>query len=228
MVLVGVGAQAMEPKRNSHWIAIISIAVLLHLVLFYSIKPGFFTAFKKTVDTGEDTGQGQPLPAHFIITIPVEIDDSPTPDMEQNPVQEPERPVAVNQQTTKNPPTPLNQKGYSDEAASDLESLIGDSPQALPDNIGPEAVLIPPRPVEITWPDTRRLKHCLGHHVDVEIEVSSEGLILQVKAQHSSQPPDCVEAALQSARFIVFEPGLKDGAPATMWTRIRIEFRRKN
>jgi len=224
---VVVSAQAMERKSNKHWIAIISIAVLLHLALFYSVKPGFFRAFKKTIDTGENEGQGQPLPAHFIITIPVEIDDSPNPDMEQNPVQEPVKPVFVDQQTTKNSSTPLDKKGYSDDPAADLESLIGESPQALPDNIGLESVLIPPRPVEITWPDTRRLKHCLGHHVDVEIEVSSDGRILQVKAHRSSQPPDCVEAALQSARFIVFEPGLKDGAPATMWTQIRIEFRRK-
>jgi outer membrane biosynthesis protein TonB len=218
----------MEQKnRKKHWIVIVSIAVLLHVALFYTVKPGFFAAFKKTVDADAGNGAGQPIPPHFIITIPVEIDDSHSPDIEQNPVQEPATTVSVDHQATESPVTPVVKEGYSDEPAADVDNLLGDAPQTLPDNIGPRAVVIPPRPLEITWPDTRRLKHCLGHHVDVQIEVSSDGSILQVKAADATQPADCIDAALKSARLIVFEPGVKDGLPVTMWTRVRIQFRKK-
>ncbi|MFQ5511692.1 MAG: energy transducer TonB [Candidatus Krumholzibacteriia bacterium] len=215
-------------SRKKRWIVVVSIAVLLHVALFYSVRPSFFSAFRKTIDADSGDGRGQPAPPRFIITIPVEIDDSPSPDMEQNPVQQPTPKVVAEHQATENAVTKELREGYETETPADIENLVGESPQTMPDNIGPEAVVIPPRPLEITWPDTRRLKHCLGHHVDVHIEVSAEGHILQVKADDPGQPPDCIEAALRSARLIVFEPGHKDGHPATMWTRVRIEFRKKN
>ena len=214
-------------SRKNQWVVIVSVAVLLHLALFYTVRPSFFSVFKKSIDADTGDGLGQLAP-HFIITIPVEIDDSANPLTEQNPVQESATRAPVHHQPTRSPVTPPAKEGYSDEPAADIEQLVGEGPQTLPDNIGPEAVAIPPRPVEITWPDTRRLKHCLGHHVDVRIEVSPEGVILQVKAEETTQPQDCLEAALRSARLIRFEPGLKDGVPVTMWTRIRIEFRKMN
>ena len=218
----------MEQKnRKKHWIVIVSIAVLLHVALFYTVKPGFFAMFKKTVDADAGDGAGQPIPPHFIISIPVEIDDSHSPDIEQNPVQEPTTKVSVDHPAMESPVTPVTKEGYSDEPSADVESLVGDAPQTLPDNIGPPAVVILPRPVEITWPDTRSLKNCLGQHVDVQIEVSSDGSILQVKVADATQPAECIAAALQSARLIIFEPGVKDGLPVTMWTRVRIEFRKK-
>jgi hypothetical protein len=88
-------------------------------------------------------------------------------------------------------------------------------------------VSIPPRPIEITWPDTRSLQHCLGHYIDVKIHVSATGKILDAQAAEEDHPADCLQAALDSANRIIFEPGQIDGQPARMWTLVRIDFRRK-
>ena len=92
---------------------------------------------------------------------------------------------------------------------------------------GAELVEIPPRPLEITWPDTHDLKHCIGHQIDVRIQVDEDGTILNVEVDDTGQPSDCVMAALESAREIVFSPGLINGKPAKMWTQIRIDFKKK-
>jgi TonB family protein len=81
--------------------------------------------------------------------------------------------------------------------------------------------------VEITWPDTRQLRHCLGEDIDVRIEVDEDGTVLSVEPVDKKQPKDCMRAAIESARAIVFEPGEVDGVPTRMWTQVRIEFRKK-
>jgi len=87
---------------------------------------------------------------------------------------------------------------------------------------------VPPRPVEITWPETKGLGHCLGLEIAIRIEVDKEGEVLQVKAVDAGHPPDCTKAALDAARLIRFRPGLVKGRPARMWTQLRIDFRRKS
>jgi hypothetical protein len=87
--------------------------------------------------------------------------------------------------------------------------------------------MIPPRALEITWPDTRDLGHCLGHHIDIMIQVDEKGSIVSIKPLDSNHPQDCIDAALESARQIVFEPGRVNGVPASMWTQVRIDFRKK-
>jgi hypothetical protein len=87
-------------------------------------------------------------------------------------------------------------------------------------------IKIPPRPLQITWPDTRDLEHCLGQHIDVRIQVDEDGSILRIEAGELDHPEDCLEAALKSAREIVFAPGRINGKPARMWTQIQIDFTR--
>jgi hypothetical protein len=82
--------------------------------------------------------------------------------------------------------------------------------------------------MEITWPDTHHLEHCLGQHIDVRIQVSKTGEILQMHVEDEDHPEDCLKAALDSARRIVFAPGKINGRPARMWTRIQIDFQPKN
>ena len=108
-----------------------------------------------------------------------------------------------------------------------LDEMLGEAAHTLPQGPGVNDVQIPPRPLEITWPDTRELKHCLGHQIDVRIEVGEDGAILQIEVEEEGHPPDCVLAALQSARQIVFAPGRVGGKPTAMWTQIRIDFEKR-
>lgn len=218
--------------KSREWIIIIAVAIVIHVALFFFIRPSFFSAFRKTIDETSETGEGQPFTQTAILTIPIEIDDVSEVE-EQNPVQETaearRREEKRHQEVTR---VILNDavttdEGPAAEAETDVDNLSGQSPQTLPHNIGPEAVVIPPRALEITWPDTRKLRHCLGHHIDIRIQVAEDGAIARVEALSNDHPPDCIRAALESARRIVFEPGQKDGRPTTMWTQVRIDFRKK-
>ena len=214
-------------SNRKEWTVIIVIAVLVHVVLFFSIKPGFFAAFQKKPSADDvGGGQGQPMPPHTIISIPIEIVDVLDED-EQEPVQEVaerrDREEAEQEEVVR----PVVEEGSSEHRAIDIEALVGEAAEAMPGNTGEQPVVIPPRPIEITWPDTRGLKHCLGHFIDVQIQVGEHGEVLQVAAKDDMPPEDCVQAALESARRIVFEPGRRDGRAATLWTEVRIEFRKK-
>lgn len=86
---------------------------------------------------------------------------------------------------------------------------------------------VPPRPVEITWPETRQLKQCIGLSVSVRIHVSEEGKVGDVKLVSAGVLPACAGAALEAARHIRFEPGRHGGIPVAMWTDVRIDFQRR-
>jgi len=219
--------QSARHNRRNLWLGIIAVVLLIHLVLFLAVRPEFFAAFQKKVSgAGDGTSQFASSP-DAIITIPIEIID------------ETEHPIEITPTETKTRNTePTEEREHKEEESEpakqdatddsrDVESLIGESPVTLPHVEGPVTIAIPPRPVEITWPDTRDLKHCLGHYIDVQIEVDENGRILDVKARSENHPEDCVQAAIDSAWRIVFEPGLVNGLPSRMWTQVRVDFRRK-
>ncbi|HET6348845.1 MAG TPA: TonB family protein [Candidatus Krumholzibacteria bacterium] len=87
---------------------------------------------------------------------------------------------------------------------------------------------VPPRPIEITWPETRQLKQCIGQSVSVRIRVSENGRVQDAQVVPSDVLPACAEAALAAARHIRFEPGRQGGVPVTMWTEVRIDFQRRD
>lgn len=89
---------------------------------------------------------------------------------------------------------------------------------------GPGGGTVPPRPIEITWPDTRKLSHCVGLRIDVRIRVDERGRVEQVEPASTGLPADCVRAALDTARRIKFTPGTVAGKPATLWTLVTIDF----
>jgi protein TonB len=91
-----------------------------------------------------------------------------------------------------------------------------------------EAAAVPPRPIEITWPETRQLKQCIGQSVNVRIWVSEEGRVKDVQVVPSGALPACLDAALSAARHIRFEPGRQGGVAVTMWTEVRIDFQRRD
>lgn len=83
---------------------------------------------------------------------------------------------------------------------------------------------VPPRPIEITWPDTRKLSHCVGMRIDVRIRVDQLGRVERVEPASTGLPDDCVRAALETAKRIKFTPGTVAGKPATLWSLVTIDF----
>jgi outer membrane biosynthesis protein TonB len=219
-------------KRTKEWMIIVAVVIALHVVLFLTVRPSFFAMFKKSITSASEGGTREPFAPAAILTIPIEIEDNPE-EQEQEPVQDATEPTPTEDKKPEETTTLLTNEVVSPDEGSpsdgpvDVENLLGDSPETLPHSAGPTGVMIPPRAMEITWPDTRKLKHCLGHHIDIKIEVDENGAILSVEPLPGDHPPDCIRAAVESARRIVFEPGLIDGVPKTMWTHIRIDFRKK-
>jgi hypothetical protein len=87
---------------------------------------------------------------------------------------------------------------------------------------------VPPRPVEITWPETRKLKQCIGQSISVRILVSERGAVKDAAVVSAGALPECADAALVAARHIRFEAGRAGGVPAEMWTEVRIDFQRRD
>jgi hypothetical protein len=219
-------------KRTREWLIIVAVVVALHAVLFLTVRPSFFAMFKKTT-TADSAGQkAEPFASTSVLIIPIEIEDESN-EAEQDPVQEaPEQVVREvkekrEQSLAAKHEVPENDQARDSDAPIDVESVLGESPETLPNNTGPKRIVIPPRALEITWPDTRKLRHCLGHHIDLKILVDDQGKIVSVEPLDTGHPNDCIQAAVESASRIVFEPGRVDGAPAEMWTQVRIDFRKK-
>jgi hypothetical protein len=197
-------------KRALYWAGFIGVALLLHLILFIGIKQGFFEVFRTDVDqAGGASGSSASYP-DAIIAIEIEIDDG-----EEEPVTDP------TETTTPTPPTDdpsdnTRQSRGDNPLEINVDALTGEATFKIPADGGGggRETAVPPRPVEITWPETKGLGHCLGLEIAIRIEVDREGEVLQVKAMDDSQPGDCTKAALDAARQIRFRPGLVKGRPA--------------
>jgi TonB family protein len=125
-------------------------------------------------------------------------------------------------------PDPAQEPREGEEVdALDIRDVVGRSQAPIPSQPRTRSAVVPPRPIEITWPETDDLGHCLDLYVDIRIRVDATGEVLRVEPVAADLPPDCTRAALEAARRIKFRPGTADGKPQTMWTDIRIEFRRQ-
>jgi hypothetical protein len=112
-----------------------------------------------------------------------------------------------------------------DSDSDDILDLVNDAQAPLPGSPATRSAVIPPKPVEITWPETKKLRHCLGMRITVRIRVGERGEIIRVEPVRNDLPPDCTAAAMRAARRIVFLPGKINGNPAEMWATIQIDFR---
>lgn len=213
-----------EPKRLNTWLIIISVVVAFHLILLVYVKPSFFSFLLPSPRTASERIPAGAPPPDAILYVPLEFDDA-----------EEEAPFApvfeeFDAEETVEPTDRIRTPAPGD--ASDLDTDIGDiaGEVSRPLPPGPESdfVRIPPRPLQITWPDTRRLKRCLGRQIQVRIQVNEDGRILQVEPPTTSHPDECVRAALDCAGQIIFAPGRVNGRPLKMWTEIRIDFGKKN
>jgi TonB family protein len=108
-----------------------------------------------------------------------------------------------------------------------IDELLERAGAARPRSSAAAGDAVPPRPVEITWPETRRLKHCIGRSVEVRVLVGDDGRVVRAEAAPARVGTDCLDAALDAARRIKFEPGRVGGLPTALWTQVRIDFERK-
>lgn len=207
-------------KRSIEWLVFVGAAVAIHLILLLYVKQSHFAVFSRKTDrVADNPARGRSSP-DAILYIPVEIEE-PRDD------QTVERITEISE--IEDTPRPTDEfsfpkPGRPSDVPEELDDLLGDATQPLPQGPGSEFIRIPPRPLQINWPDTGRLKHCIGQHIDVRIQVDVDGKILNIEADELDHPSDCLEAALESARQIVFEPGRINGKPARMWTQIQIDF----
>jgi hypothetical protein len=195
------------------------IAIGVHLILIFGVKKQYLAFFRKSIDnrTASSSASAYLPDAIVAVTVDVEGEEPPPVKIEKPPTEPQER-----------PPVDVENPGDSGQIARDIPDFSDEHYAPLPSRPSTRSAVIPPRPVEITWPETRNLSHCLGMHVDVRIRVDEKGQILAAEPSGGDVPDDCSAAALRAARRIVFLPGTVDGRPTAMWTQIRIDFRSQN
>ncbi len=211
-----------EQSSKRVWWVLVILVLLFHLALLVFVRPEYLDFFVRDIDTTSGAGarHGASVPPDAIIAIQVDVE------AEDQTV--PETATATESPSDATPSPDATQTGHDDALETlDLGELIGQtrSPRAGSGTGARET--IPPRPVEITWPETRRLKHCIGRHVDVRILVGEDGAIRRVEPQANDLPPDCLQSALDAAGKIKFSPGRVAGKPATLWAQVRIDFEEK-
>jgi hypothetical protein len=202
--------------RRSQWLLIALIAVLLHLILFISVKQGFFEVFRHSVADTEGASSPRSSLPQAIIVVPIEVESEEAEVAMEEPQEEPPAEETSTEE----------RQGENVDAVNILD-VIGESQAPIPSEPSSRSAVVPPRPVEITWPQTEKLGHCLGLEIDIRIRVGGEGEVVRVEPVSSGFPADCTQAAIDAAQRIRFRPGTVDGTAEAMWTQIRIEFRRQ-
>ena len=210
--------------RTRILVAGVGLAILALLLLSRETAvDNLFERVELPPDTVLTTAQGAPQ-ALFAVNIDPETNATRVIDVTPPPPPPPPKPAPVD--TTRVRPE-QNQPDRTPDL--DVGDLLEKDPGAKAGGASStEVASIPPRPVEITWPDTRQLKQCIGQSVNVKILVSEEGRVKEVKVVPGEILPACADAALAAARHIRFEPGRTGGVAAEMWTEVRIDFQRRD
>ena len=197
----GMSARALtRSRRLAAALAVLVIAVLLVTARRTAVD----TFYHHAVETAPaDTGALPPaLSPQSIIAFHVDPETDRSGVIDVTPPPPPPPPPARPDTTTVRPQAP-------DRSADlDLDDLIDRAadPRGNPAPAGVAAV--PPRPVEITWPETRKLRQCIGTSVTVRIWVSEEGKVkdAQVVSDFNNRgfvprdggPPDELAAFVKS------------------------------
>lgn len=216
-----------DQPKNAHKrrIAIAGLvlgAILLFLLARATGVDNLFQHVELAPDTMLTTPQGIPQ-SQFAVNIDPETNATRVIDVTPPPPPPPPKPAPVdttrvkpeNEQPDRRPDLDLGDLTNKDAGAH------GGASSAV-------VASVPPRPIEITWPETRQLKQCIGQSVNVQILVGEDGSVKDVKIVPGSILPACADAALAAARHIRFEPGKTGGVAATMWTDVRIDFQRRD
>ena len=206
-------------RSSRYWLVIVLLAMAVHLLVIFGIKNDYLDVFRRSID---DNIASSSAPASFpdaIVAVIVDVEgEEPVPVEIVTP--------PIDERETQNPE--VEKPGDDVEATEDILDLVGENHAPMPSRPSTSRAIIPPRPVEITWPETRNLSHCLGAHVDVKIHVAATGQIIAAEPASGQIPDECAAAALRAARRIIFLPGTVDGRPESMWTQVRIDFRKQS
>jgi len=203
-------------RRSRQWVLIAAMAIFAHLLLLLTVRQGFFDIFQRSVADTEGASSPRASLPQAIIVIPVEVESEEGEVVVEEPQEEPPR----------DEPSTEQRDGDDNDAVNILD-VAGESQAPIPAEPGTRSAIVPPRPIEITWPETEKLGHCLGLDIDIRIRVDRDGGVLAVEPVSTDHPDDCTRAAIDAARRIRFRPGTADGKAQVMWTQIRIEFRRQ-
>ena len=195
------------------------------------------------IDVESPLVAGTKVPAEEVTTMPPTPADIPlpTPSPVDTSSQPSESTLALDRPGTTTPSDPGAGGGSGSGVGLGIGSGSGDAAGSgsgdggVPGGVGartgdagqPPPGVVPPRPVEITWPDTRKLSHCVGLRIDVRIRVDETGRVERVEPASQGLPPDCVRAALDTAKRIRFMPGTVGGKPAVLWSLVTIDFEKK-
>lgn len=209
------------PRRR---IVAASLGIALLFLMVSARRTAVDVFFHHTGRAPDTTAAADSLTPSSVIAFHIDPETNTTGVIDVTPPPPPPPPPpAARDTTTVRPETPVP----AQPADLDLDDLL--DPDAGPRaHAAPVAAAAgPPRPVEITWPETRKLKQCIGESVTVRIWVSEEGKVKDAQVVPSGVLPACADAALVAARHIRFEPGRQGGVPITMWTEVRIDFQRQ-
>ncbi|HEX6790113.1 MAG TPA: TonB family protein [Candidatus Krumholzibacteria bacterium] len=213
-------------SRSRRVVAIAGIVLALVFVMLSARRTAmdvFFRHPEPVPDTTTAATDTTRAPSIIAWRIDPENDRTGTIDITPPPPP-PLPPPAREDTTTVRPEEPRPETPADLDLDELLDQAAGPRSDAAPTAPAP----VPPRPIEITWPETKQLKQCIGQSVTVRIWVTEAGGVRDAQLVPSGVPPACAEAALAAARRIRFEPGRQGGIPVSMWTEVRIDFQRRD
>ena len=208
-------------------VASLVLVAVLAFVMLTSRRTAVDVFFQHVEVAPPDTVHTGPGAAQSIIAFTIDPETNTTAEIDVTP---PPPPPPSPPPPTRTDTTTVRPDTTRSDPAPDLDVDELVEHEAAPKG-GPAAAglaAVPPRPIEITWPETRQLKQCIGQSVNVRIWVSEQGTVKDAQVVPGGGLPACADAALVAARHIRFEPGRQGGVPVTMWTEVRIDFQKRD
>lgn len=218
----------MNDPLRTHGRRILLAAVLLMIVILaISVRRTAMDTLFTHVDTPPDTSAADIFAGpQSVIAINIDPENnSPGVIDVTPPPPPPPPPTPTDTDTARVRP---EKEAPQDTADLNLDDILDRPSGPRPTSSRSTLGAVPPRPIEITWPETRQLKECIGQSVSVRIRVSEKGAVKEARVVPSNVMAACTEAALDAAKHIRFEPGRQGGVAVEMWTEVRIDFQQRD
>ena len=200
-------------RQRSGWLIITATALLLHLALFFFLKPDYLEIFRKEPPGDEGLSSFklvdvQPSSQPFLYDLPVFTEEDAAAEKAE-------------EETT--------EKSMFDELGEpslDVEPLQkggrtgggGGSP-------GPRSGFVEPRPLSMPWPKfPDGVDRDITGRVELLLFVNERGEVMEIKVAQGLRDKRLNSSAIEAAREIRFIPGEIKGVPTSMWVRLTIGF----
>ncbi len=193
------------------WVAIIVIALILHIAFFVFFKTNYLRIFQSDLPGEEGLSEYPSLDSPFYVIPLYEKIEAPIITEQPRTIEE-----------TVEELTFLDELG---EPASELRPVEMGGSSGSPGKAGPRRTTIEPKPLFIPWPRyPRGFKGKREGSVELLLFVNEMGRVVNVKLSRGLPYAELNRIAISSARKIRFSPGLDMGVPASMWVRLTIAF----